>query len=163
MWDISLMGQSERVAGAAAMLLACVFAVSSALAADSAADLPAERSAALTQDPLVMRLSKDEFRIAFGVNTQGCVSNGCNGVIHYRAEWKTEDGTVISEFKRVSYNVVPHHSRTITVDRQYFDTAEGAHTTNVVRVTVDTITCVDGVYANSTPSAAAAAAPSAAF
>jgi len=36
--------------------------------------------------------------------------------------------------------------RTMTVDRQYFDTAEGAHTTNVVRVTVDMITCVDGAY-----------------
>jgi len=99
-----------------------------------------------------MRLSKDEFRIA-SVQRQGCVSNGCNGVIHYTVEWKTEDGTVISEFKCVSYNVLPHSMRTMTVDRQYFDTAEGAHTTNVVRVTVDMITCVDGAYANSTPPA----------
>ena len=119
----------------------------------SPADPPAERSVSLAQDPLVMRLSKDEFRIAFGVNAQGCVSNGCNGVIQYTVEWKTEDGTVISEFKRVSYNVLPHSMRTMTVDRQYFDTAEGAHTTNVVKVTVDMITCVDGAYANSTPPA----------
>lgn len=122
------------------------------------ADSPSGRSASLTQDPLVMRLSKDEFRIAFGVNAQGCASNGCSGVIHYRIKWKTEDGTVISEFRRVSYNVLPHSSRTMTVDRQYFDTAEGAHTTNVVKVTVDTITCLDGVYSNSTPPAARSAA-----
>ncbi len=108
----------------------------------STADSPSGRSASLVQDPLVMRLSKDEFRIAFGINTQGCVSNGCRGVIHYRVKWKTEDGTVMSEFRRVRYNVVPHSSRTITVDRQYFDTAEGAHTTDVVKVTVDRITCL---------------------
>ena len=68
-------------------------------------------------------------------------------MIHYRVEWKT----VISEFKRVSYNVLPHSTRTMTVDRQYFDTAEGAHTTNVGKVTVDMITCVAGAYANSPP------------
>ena len=31
-------------------------------------------------------------------------------------------------------------SRTIAVDRQYFDTAEGQHTTDVVKVRVDAIT-----------------------
>lgn len=122
----------------------------------STADSPSGRSASLVQDPLVMRLSKDEFRIAFGVNTQGCASNGCSGVIHYKVKWKIEDGTVMSEFRRVSYNVLPHSSRTMTVDRQYFDTAEGAHTTDVVKVTVDTITCLDGVYPNSTPTRPAA-------
>jgi hypothetical protein len=115
------------------------------------ADSPSRRSASLTQDPLVMRLSKDEFRIAFGVNAHGCALKGCSGLIHYRVKWKTEDGTVMSELRRVSYNVVPHSSRTMTVDRQYFDTAEGAHTTDVVEVTVDTITCLDGVHSNSTP------------
>src|ERR1700687_2675341 len=115
------------------------------------ADSPSGRWASLTQDPLVMRLSKDEFRIAVGVNAQGCASNGCSGVIHYRVKWKTEDGTVMSEFRRVSYNVVPHSSCTMTVDRHDFDRAEGAHTTDVVKVTVDTITCLDGVYSNSTP------------
>ena len=119
----------------------------------STADSPSGRSDSLTQDPVVMRLSKDEFRIAFGVNAQGCTSNGCSGVIHYRVKWKTEDGSVMSEFRRVSYNLVPHSSRTMTVDRQYFDTAEGAHRTDVVKVTVDTITCLDGVYSNSTPPA----------
>jgi hypothetical protein len=106
------------------------------------ANSPSGRSASLVQDPLVMRLSKDEFRIAFGINAQGCASNGCSGVIHYRVKWKTEDGAVMSEFRRVRYTVVPHSSRTITVDRQYFDTAEGAHTTDVVKVTVDRITCL---------------------
>lgn len=122
------------------------------------ADSPSGRSASLIQDPLIMRLSKDEFRIAFGINAQGCASNGCSGVIHYRVKWKTEDGTVMSEFRRVVYNVLPHSSRTMTVDRQYFDTAEGAHTTDVVKVTVDTITCLDGVYSNSTQPAARSAA-----
>jgi hypothetical protein len=117
----------------------------------STADSPSGRSASLIQDPVVMRLSKDEFRIAFGVNTQGCASNGCSGVIHYRVRWKTDDGTAMSEFRRVSYTVVPHSSRTMTVDRQYFDTAEGAHRTDVIKVSVDTITCLDGVYSNSTP------------
>jgi hypothetical protein len=106
------------------------------------ADSRSAPSASLVQDPLVMRLSKDEFRIAFGINAQGCASNGCSGVIHYRVKWKTEDGAVMSEFRRVRYTVVPHSSRTITVDRQYFDTAEGAHTTDVVKVTVDRITCL---------------------
>jgi hypothetical protein len=114
----------------------------------SAADSSSERSASLTQDPLVMRLSKDEFRIAFGVNATGCVSNGCNGVIRYRIKWRTEDGSVNSEFKHVSYIVVPRSSRTITVDRQYLDTSEGAHTTNVIAVTVDSITCTEGAYGN---------------
>ena len=126
-------------------LSAMLFAAAGSLAwpaLGSTADSPSARSASLVQDPLVMRLSKDEFRIAFGINAQGCASNGCRGVIHYTVKWKTEDGTVMSEFRRVRYTVVPHSSRTITVDRQYFDTAEGAHTTDVVKVTVDRITCL---------------------
>jgi hypothetical protein len=99
----------------------------------------------LIQDPLVMRLNKDEFRIAFGINAERCAVNGCNGVIRYRVDWATEDGTPRSEIKHVSYTVAANSSRAITVDRQYFDTAEGAHTTSVVKVTVDRITCVDGL------------------
>jgi hypothetical protein len=100
----------------------------------------------LSQEPVVMRLSKDEFRIAFGINADRCGSraNGCSGVIRYRVDWKTEDGTMRSEIKRVSYAVFPSSSHGLTVDRQYFDTAEGAHTTEVVKVSVDMITCVDG-------------------
>jgi hypothetical protein len=102
------------------------------------------RAVSLTEDPVVMRLHKDEFRIAFGLNAERCAVSGCNGVIRYRVDWTTEDGTPRSEIKRVSYTVAANSSRAITVDRQYFDTAEGAHTTDVVRVTVDMITCVDG-------------------
>jgi len=114
------------------------------------------RAVSLTQDPVVMRLSKDEFRIAFGLNAERCASTGCNGVIRYRVDWKTEDGTTRSEIKRVSYTAVPSANRALTVDRQYFDTAEGAHTTDVVRVNVDMITCEDGVPSAATRTASAA-------
>src|SRR5665213_2078801 len=65
----------------------------------------ADRALSLTQEPLVMRLSKDEFRIAFGINAEQGANSGCNGVIHYRVDWKTEDGTTRSESKLVSYTV----------------------------------------------------------
>ena len=87
-----------------------------------------------------MRLSKDEFRIVFGIHAQQHASRGCNGVIHYRVDWRTEDGTTRSENRLVSYRVSPSASRAITVDRQYFDTAEGQHTTDVVKVSVNRIT-----------------------
>ena len=111
-------------------------------AAAGAAPPPA-RSVSLTQDPLVMRLNKDEFRIAFGINGERCGANGCSGMIHYRVDWKTADGTTRSETKRVSYTVSPLAPRTIAVDRQYFDTAEGQHTTDVVKVSVERIRCLD--------------------
>jgi hypothetical protein len=97
------------------------------------------RSISLTQEPLVMRLNKNEFRIAFGINGERCGANGCSGIIRYRVEWKTEDGMTRSEIKHVNYTVSPRASRTIAVDRQYFDTAEGQHTTDVVKVRVDAI------------------------
>jgi len=102
-----------------------------------------KRSVSLSQDPLVMRLNKDEFRIAFGINAGRFGPNGCNGDIRYRVNWKTEDGTTHSDIKRVNYTVLPGVSRTIAVDHQYFDTAAGEHTTDVVRVNVDKITCLD--------------------
>jgi len=105
------------------------------LSAGAIAAPPAERLVSLTQEPLVMRLNKDEFRIAFGINGERCGANGCSGMIRYR---------VRSEIKYVSYTVSPLAGRTIAVDRQYFDTAEGQHTTNVVRVSIDAITCRDG-------------------
>jgi hypothetical protein len=114
-----------------------------------------EQSISLTQAPLVMRLSKDEFRIAFGIRAGRSAANGCNGVIRYRVEWKTEDGTTRSEIRRVNYTVPPRTSRSITVDRQYFDTGEGQHTTEVVRVSVDRISCLDA--GNSHPQLASAA------
>ena len=104
-----------------------------------------EHAVTLTQDPLVMRLSNNEFRIAFGINGELCASNGCNGSIRYTVDWKTADGITRTEVKQVSYAVPARANRSIAVDRQYFDTAEGAHTTNVVRVRVEKITCRDTV------------------
>ena len=103
-----------------------------------------------------MRLSKDEFRIAFGINAERCASSaqGCNGVIRYRVDWMTEDGTTRSETRRLSYTVAPQSRRSLAVDRQYFDTAEGAHTTHVVKVSVKLITCVDGADADRVRTAA---------
>ena len=101
---------------------------------------PAKHSVSLTQDPLVMRLNKDEFRIAFGINGEKCLPHGCHGAIRYRVSWQTEDGARHSEIKQVSYSVLPNAGRAIAVDRQYFDTAEGAHVTDIVEVTVDAIT-----------------------
>jgi hypothetical protein len=121
----------------------------------------AKRAVTLTQDPLVMRLSKDEFRIAFGVNAERGAPNGCNGVIRYRVDWKTEDGTTRSEVRLVNYTVSPHATRAMTVDRQYFDTAEGQHTTDVLKVSVDRITCLEGGESR-TPQLASASAASAA-
>lgn len=131
---------------ALASLACCAFA--------SASASPAGHSASLAQNPLVMRLSKDEFRIAFGVDAKACAARGCSGVIRYRVDWKTDDGTVRSEARRVSYSVLPHYTRAITVDRQFFDTAEGAHTTAVVRVRVVGISCVGGMTARSAALAA---------
>jgi len=101
----------------------------------------------LTQSPLVMRLSKDEFRIAFGINGEHCSAKGCHGLIRYRVDWKTDDGVRRSEVKRVDYTVFAHTGRSIVVDRQYFDTAEGRHTTEIVAVNVDLITCHEGAAA----------------
>ena len=93
----------------------------------------------LTGDPVVMRLSKDEFRIAFGIEGRSC-KQGCNGSVRYRVNWKASDGTARTERKEVHYTVSPGAARTIAVDRQYLDTAEGAHTVDIVNVKVDTIT-----------------------
>jgi hypothetical protein len=113
----------------------------SAGAADAA---PTKQSISLTQEPLVMRLNKDEFRIAFGINGERCGENGCSGTIRYRVDWKAADGAIRSETKHVDYTISPRAHRTIAVDRQYFDTAEGRQTTDVVKVSIDAITCRDG-------------------
>jgi hypothetical protein len=98
----------------------------------------------LTESPLVTRMGKDEFRLAFGIDSVGCARNGCYGEIRYRVSWKAEDGTTRSDIRQVSYTVLPDDARSITFDRQYFDTAEGAHLTDVVAVTVARITCHRG-------------------
>jgi hypothetical protein len=122
-----------------------VAAAADAAAADGAAGVaarPAQRSISITHAPLVMRLNKDEFRIAFGIDGERCGANGGTGLIEYRVDWKTPDGTTRTERRHVSFTVSPLASRTIAVDRQYFDTAEGQHTTDVVKVHIEAITCV---------------------
>ena len=111
------------------------------LASSADAAPPTKRSVSLTQDPLVMRLNKDEFRIVFGIDGERCGAQGCSGLIRYRVDWKAQDGTARSEIRHVNYTVLPSAGRTIAVDRQFFDTAEGQHTTDVVKVSVDSISC----------------------
>ncbi len=94
----------------------------------------------VTHAPLVMRMSKDEFRIAFGINAPRC-ADGCYGQIHYRVNWRADDGTTRAELKRVSFSVDPHTARSIAVDRQFFDTAEAEHTTEILAVHVERIEC----------------------
>jgi hypothetical protein len=107
---------------------------------DAQAAPPPQSAVSLTQAPLVMRLSKDEFRVAFGINGEKYFPSGCRGSLRYRVVWKTEDGLTRYEVRRVNFVVLPNSRRTIVVDRQYFDTAEGAHWIQVVSVNVDLIT-----------------------
>lgn len=114
--------------------------------ATAASAAPAETcSVSLTNEPVVMRLDKDEFRIAFGVAGERCASEGCNGVIRYQADWKTEDGVARTDSKLLSYTVPRGANRSIAVDRHYFDTAEGKHTTDIVKVRVDEVSCTDTI------------------
>jgi hypothetical protein len=99
-----------------------------------------EGAVMLTGDPVLMRLDKDEFRIVFGIEAKSCLPHGCNGSVRYRVDWTASDGTTRSEQKEVNYTVSPDAARTIAVDRQYLDTAEGANTVDIVKVSVDTIT-----------------------
>jgi hypothetical protein len=122
-------------------LLCSVLLMSAALQAGPAA----AAAVSLTQDPLVMRMSKDEFRIVFGIDAAHCSASGCHGVIRYRVTWRAEDGATGSDVKQVAYAVAPHAPRSIVVDRQYFDTAEAQHTTEVIQVSIDRITCRVGV------------------
>ena len=96
----------------------------------------------LTQEPLVMRLDKDEFRIAFGVNAEQCGANGCDGVISYRVDWKDADGTIRSEQRQVNYAAPPGANRTIAVDHQYLAGARGEHEIQIIKVSVDQMSCL---------------------
>ncbi len=98
-------------------------------------------SVSLAQEPVVMRLGKDEFRIAFGLNGAQCLQSGCNGTIDYRAEWKTEDGAKRIESKQLTYAIPDGTQRSIVVDRHYFDTSEGKHTTDLTQVSVEAVSC----------------------
>jgi hypothetical protein len=97
----------------------------------------------LTQDPLVMRLGKDEFRIAFGLDGTDCKKNGCAGKIKYHTTWEGEDGTRNTEQKSVNFAIPSGAERSLTVDRSYFDSGEARQTTQVVRVDVGDISCSD--------------------
>jgi hypothetical protein len=123
------------------MKLSSVFLMTAIAASASLPALaaPPEGAVLLTGDPVVMRLNKDEFRIVFGIDGKNCV-HGCSGSVRYWVDWTASDGTARTEKKEVSYSVAPEAARTIAVDRQYLDTAEGAHTVDTVKVRVDTIT-----------------------
>jgi len=95
----------------------------------------------LTQDPLVMRIGKDEFRIAFGLDASSCKEGGCTGSIRYNTTWETDDGVRSTEQKTVAFNIPDGAERSLSVDRSYFDTAEAKHTTKVVGVDVSQISC----------------------
>jgi hypothetical protein len=122
--------------------LSVVALLGALMMAPASADAAGPQRAILRQEPLVFRIHDDEFRIAFGLKADGCLAHGCAGTIRYRVEWQTEDGKHFSEMKRVSYSVPPKVDSVIAVDRQYFDTAEGAHKTDIVKVTVARISCV---------------------
>jgi hypothetical protein len=123
------------------LTLLCWVSLMSAAAQAAQAAVPA---VSLTQEPLVMRMSKDEFRIAFGIDAGRCSASGCYGVIRYRVRWRAEDGTTGSDLKQVAFAVAPNAPRSIVVDRQYFDTAEAEHTTEITQVSIDRIICRAG-------------------
>lgn len=103
---------------------------------------PAACSVNVSEHPVVMRIGKDEFRIAFAVNSDTCRESGCNGTIRYQAAWKTEDGSTSVDRKRLSYSIPDGATRSIAVDRHYFDTSEAKHTTDIVHVSIDKVSCV---------------------
>ncbi len=129
---------------------AMVAASAAGAPAGATAEPSAKHSVTVVGAPLVMRLNSDEFRIAFGIDGKGCMPSGCSGSIHYRVHWTAPDGTSRADARRVAYRISPHSGRTIAVDRQYLDTAEGAHTTEVLDVRVDRITCRDDVLTRGT-------------
>jgi hypothetical protein len=129
---------------------AMIAASGAGAAAGATAEPSAKHTVTVVGAPLVMRLNGDEFRIAFGVDGKGCMPSGCSGSILYRVHWIAPDGTSRSDARRVAYKISPNSGRTIAVDRQYLDTAEGAHTTEVLDVRVDRITCRDDVLTSGT-------------
>jgi hypothetical protein len=112
-----------------------------ALAAGNAVATEATCAVNVTNDPVVIRMDKDEFRIAFGVAGDACEKQGCSGVIRYRAAWRTEDGAESTDNKVLSYEIPSGSKRSIAVDRHYFDTSEGRHTTDLVDVAIDDVSC----------------------
>ena len=95
----------------------------------------------VTKDAVIIRMDKDEFRIAFGVSGDRCEQSGCAGVIRYKAAWRTENGQEAVDTKLLSYDIPNGANHSIAVDRHYFDTSEGKHTTDLVEVTIDDVSC----------------------
>ncbi|HKE49114.1 MAG TPA: hypothetical protein VKB52_13700 [Rhodanobacteraceae bacterium] len=95
----------------------------------------------VTGDPLVIRMGKDEFRIAFGVTADACDTAGCAGAIRYKAAWRADDGTDGIDEKVLRYDIPSGARRSIAVDRHYFDSREGGHTTDLVEVAIEDVTC----------------------
>jgi hypothetical protein len=93
----------------------------------------------VTGEPLVMRLNNDEFRIAFGLEDKDHQPVTRKGSVHYRIDWRDGDGITHSDLRQVRYTLAPDTARTIAVDRQYLDTAEGANTSEVLKVSVDAV------------------------
>ena len=131
---------TEKAMGLKKKLLSLAFALAT-LPVGAASAGEGTCSVSLTQDPLVMRLGKDEFRIAFGLDASACKDTGCSGSIRYSTTWETEDGVRNVEQKTVAFDIPPGAERSVSVDRSYFDTAEGRHTTNVVGIDVSQIRC----------------------
>src|SRR6202041_846848 len=63
------------------------------MSASAVAAPPSQRAVSLTQDPLVMRLNKDEFRIAFGINGERCGANGGSGMTRSRVDGRPGEAT----------------------------------------------------------------------
>jgi hypothetical protein len=105
-----------------------------------AADAPV-CAVTVTNEPVIIRMNKDEFRIAFGVAGDQCADGGCAGAIRYKATWKTDDGAQSVDSKVLSYDIPSGSKQSIAVDRHYFDTSEGKHTTDLVDVRVDDVSC----------------------
>jgi hypothetical protein len=112
-----------------------------ALAVGNAAAAEATCAVSVSNEPVVIRMNKDEFRIAFGVTGDACRDHGCTGVIRYQAAWRTEDGSESTDTKLLSYDIPNGAAQSIAVDRHYFDTSEGKHTTDLVGVKVDAVSC----------------------
>jgi len=108
---------------------------------NASAATPATCSVTVSIEPVIMRMSKDEFRIVFGVSGDQCSEKGCSGIIKYKAEWRTQEGTGNVDSKMLSYAIPSGSSRSIAVDRHYFDMGEGKHTTDLVHVSVDEVSC----------------------
>jgi hypothetical protein len=101
----------------------------------SAFAAPATCGVSLTQDPLVMRVGKDEFRIAFGLDAASCHESGCSGSIQYDATWQPDDGQRITERKTVAFDIPAGAERSLSVDRHYRYSERSTHRLSASRWT----------------------------